>query len=486
MPEREEIYSVYSAGAATDAIFCEQFTPSAVRQLQDVMEKHAAKLVEKISGSVEAVSNVKNTIPCNLLPGQTEEDTLLALPLHATRRGPTAVIDVLFWLSRTTLDIIGEAGFNHHFDSLNSGDTPSPLMIAIHELVSSVMDVDLSQAIAILLSEKPGLGWLRNLPTKRNKAMWKSQAILKEEARCIVTRAKADIAVEMGLSSNNDSKSTTSVPHDSLQPSTSENATSRALMWRLIRANMAADLKENERLSDDELLDQVTTFIFAGHETTATQTSWALHLLAGSQRVQGKLREELRGARVGEETVGGPPREFVGINELPFLDSVAREVVRLMPSVVSTVRVVQEDDVVPLSRPYTSADGKGTFDHLVLPKGHELFIPLAAIQQSPEVWGDDASVFRPERWLELPSSVLEAKLPGHTLAFLAGARSCPGQRLAMQELKVLLAHLVTAFEFRRVPQYELVQRQMIVRRALVKGQEQHGTRLPLFVTKLEQ
>lgn len=447
------------------------------------MNKHAARLTTKIGDSIGLMAaGSKAAIQTSLEPGQVPQDTEVPLPLDATAKGETAIVDVLFWLSRTTLDIIGETGFNHNFDSLNSGHHSSPLVAAVHDLVSSIMDVDLFQAISILLSEKPGMGWLRKLPTRRNKAMWKSQSVLRKEARRIVAHAKADIRAEMQLLSKGSNETSMSLSSDLLeQASASANSANRALMWRLIRANLAADLKESERLSDDELLDQMTTFIFAGHETTATQTSWALYLLAGSKAVQDKLREEVRAFRDDSTD----PNEFEGLENLTYLDAVTREVVRLMPSVVSTVRTVEEDDVVPLSRPYLSADGQSSFDSVVLPKGHELFVPLATLQRNPEIWGADADEFKPERWLNLPSSVNSAKLPGHTLAFLAGARSCPGQRLAMQELRILLAHLVSSFEFGRVPQYELVQRQMVVRRALVKGQEQHGTRLPLFVTKLQ-
>lgn len=129
---------------------------------------------------------------------------------------------------------------------------------------------------------------------------------------------------------------------------------------------------------------------------------------------------------------------------LPYLDNVCKEIVRLMPSIVSTVRIVKETDSVPLSKSYPSAKGKGhgSFNSVILSKGHELFIPIAVLQQNEEIWGPDARVFNPDRWNELPEEVLNAKLPGSTLAFIAGNRSCVGQRMAVMELKVLLAHLI--------------------------------------------
>lgn len=190
----------------------------------------------------------------------------------------------------------------------------------------------------------------------------------------------------------------------------------------------------------------------AGHETTATQTSWALHLLASNPTCQDRLREELLKAKVINETfdeevdhLGSKPKiEFENLMNLPYLSNVSNEIIRIMPSIVSTVRVVKEDDVVPLSKSYPNAKGKdhGSFNSVVLHKGHELFIPIAVLQQSEEIWGSDAATFNPDRWEDLPQEVLDAKLPSQTLAFIAGNRSCVGQRMAVMELKVLLAHLV--------------------------------------------
>ena len=111
----------------------------------------------------------------------------------------------------------------------------------------------------------------------------------------------------------------------------------------------------------------------------------------------------------------------------------------MMPSIPSTIRVALKDDVVPLSRSYKRADGKGTYNSIVMPKGHELFIPLNVIQLSKDLWGEDAQDFNPDRWDNLPKSVIDAKLPpGQLFAFLAGPRSCVGKQTAILETLVLL------------------------------------------------
>ena len=107
------------------------------------------------------------------------------------------------------------------------------------------------------------------------------------------------------------------------------------------------------------------------------------------------------------------------------------------------------------------------------------------IQLSQDLWGEDAQDFNPDRWDNLPKSVIDAKLPpGQLFAFLAGPRSCVGKQTAILETLVLLAHLLLHFRFDVVPDWTLVQRQQIVRRAFVEGQWPEGIRMPLILTPL--
>jgi cytochrome P450 len=76
-------------------------------------------------------------------------------------------------------------------------------------------------------------------------------------------------------------------------------------------------------------------------------------------------------------------------------------------AVAQTVRVANNDDVIPLSQPVTLRDGREV-DHITIKKGQELHIPILAINKSKDLWGEDAEDFRPERWLEgLPSQVTD-------------------------------------------------------------------------------
>lgn len=61
-----------------------------------------------------------------------------------------------------------------------------------------------------------------------------------------------------------------------------------------VRANLADDLPDSQRLPDDELVAQITTFLFAGFETTSTALAFTLELLSTRPDIQDQLRKEVR------------------------------------------------------------------------------------------------------------------------------------------------------------------------------------------------
>lgn len=468
-------------------IIAPAFAPGAIKDFGPLINHHAAVLVEKFHWIMDLEKKrrrgeLKGDVE---IPGQCKSDREFKLA-----NDNSMVIDTLFWLSRTTLDIIGETGFSVNFNSIEKG-SKDPLAAAMAYLIGAVLDVELADIIVILLSEKPGLSWLRYLPTERNRTMSKNREIVTEHARRIVDDFKKEIINEL----SDDSKVVSKDTFD--EWSSTDQGRPKSVVARMIRANMATGLKPSERMSNDELMHQLTTLIIAGHETTATQNTWALWLLAINKPVQDRLRKEIReaAAKDAAEREDLPEEERARWSEVPirdvnsvtYLDNVVKESIRMMPSIASTVRVALKDDVVPLSRSYKRADGKGTYNSIVIPKGHELFIPINTIQLSKDLWGEDAQVFNPDRWDNLPSSVINAKLPpGQSFAFLAGPRSCIGKQLAIMETQILLIHLILEYEFDVVPGWEFIQRQQIVRRAFVEGQKEEGIRMPLIVTPINK
>lgn len=97
--------------------------------------------------------------------------------------------------------------------------------------------------------------------------------------------------------------------------------------------------------------EEVPTFLVAGHETTSTETMWALYTLAQYPAIQQKLREELL-------TVPTDTPDMDDLNALPYLDAVTRETLRIHAAVPSTIRVAMKDDIIPVSEPYYDKKGQ--------------------------------------------------------------------------------------------------------------------------------
>jgi hypothetical protein len=90
--------------------------------------------------------------------------------------------------------------------------------------------------------------------------------------------------------------------------------------------------------------------LIAGHETTSSSTSWALFALMKYPEVQRKLREELLAVPTDTPTMGE-------LHALPYLDIIVRETLRLFAPVTHVQRMAVEDDVIPVSQPYTDKNG---------------------------------------------------------------------------------------------------------------------------------
>ena len=196
------------------------------------------------------------------------------------------------------------------------------------------------------------------------------------------------------------------------------------------------------------MIIEVPTFLVAGHETTSTATTWALYALTQAPEIQTKLRKELFSVSTDNPTMDE-------LNELPYLEAVVRETLRLYAPVPSTVRVAVKDDVLPLGTPVRTKSGKlleslvfvlflfshsrSMFTNLRtnrIRKGQTFFIPILALNRSTVLWGEDAREFKPERWSEskVPDSV--ASIPGvwgNMLTFLGGPRACIGYRFSLVE-----------------------------------------------------
>jgi len=254
----------------------------------------------------------------------------------------------------------------------------------------------------------------------------------------------------------------------------------RDLLSLLVKANMATDISESQRMSDEDVLAQVPTFLVAGHETTSTATTWALFAMTKAPEVQTKLREELLSVDTDSPSMDK-------LMALPYLDAVVRETLRVHAPVPDAARVAMKDDVLPVEKPYKDRNGI-IRESIRVSKGDLITIPIQAVNLSRELWGPDALEFKPERWENIPEAV--SHIPGvwgHLMSFLGGPRACIGFRFSLVEIKALLFTLIRAFEFElAVPVSEIDSKATVVQRPVLRSDPKNKPQMPMFVKAYKQ
>jgi cytochrome P450 len=187
----------------------------------------------------------------------------------------------------------------------------------------------------------------------------------------------------------------------------------------------AQDGDSGDRLSDQEVADQVLIFLLAGHETTATTLACALTELARSQDWQHAVHDELARVLDGRAPTGSD------VAALPITGWVVREALRLYPAAHTVGRRAEQADVICGHR---------------IPAGASVVVSPWVVHHSPHLW-DRPGVFDPSRF-----DVPEGQHPGgHRYAwfpFGAGPHTCVGMQLAMAEAPLVLATILQAFHLR--------------------------------------
>ncbi|CAN0896337.1 Cytochrome P450 CYP749A22 [Linum grandiflorum] len=198
----------------------------------------------------------------------------------------------------------------------------------------------------------------------------------------------------------------------------------------LIKAYTDPDTKN--RITMDDLVDECKTFYVAGHETTTSSLTWTVLLLAVHTEWQDRAREQVV-QLFGNDSSPTPD----GISRLSILTMIINESLRLYPPFFHVSRRVERDQV-------RLGPGK-----LLLPKGTEVHMPFLAVHHRTETWGEDAQVFRPERFAE--GAV--AKASATFMPFGLGPRSCVGMNFAITQMKTSVAMILQRYKLRLSDKY---------------------------------
>jgi len=190
--------------------------------------------------------------------------------------------------------------------------------------------------------------------------------------------------------------------------------------------------------------DTVSTFNFAGYDTTGNLMTWAMYEMSRNTKIQDKVRKEID-ALYAELARDNREMNYDDMQKLPYLSRVITETLRLWPSVPNgTFRELERDDVI-----------KGKNGKMVtLPKGTQLNIPVWLLHTSEELWGPTVEEFNPDRDF-LPQEVwngaaLAAWNPqSHRyMPFTSAPRDCIGKNFAHMEARLILTELLRNYEFK--------------------------------------
>uniref|UniRef100_A0A8C7ZW86 aromatase n=1 Tax=Oryzias sinensis TaxID=183150 RepID=A0A8C7ZW86_9TELE len=180
--------------------------------------------------------------------------------------------------------------------------------------------------------------------------------------------------------------------------------------------------ENGNKLSHQDIQEEVDTFMFEGHDTTAASMNWALHLLGSHPEVQRKAQQEL------QEVFGASDRPATteDLKKLKYLECVIKEALRLYPSVPFFARRLGEDCHI---------------NGFMVPKGANAIIITYTLHRDPRYFPEPEE-FRPERFL--PENAA-GRPPYAYVPFSAGLRNCIGQRFALMEEKVVLSSILRKF-----------------------------------------
>ncbi|OTB06424.1 hypothetical protein M426DRAFT_55146 [Hypoxylon sp. CI-4A] len=327
----------------------------------------------------------------------------------------TGSIDVGHWASRVTLDIIGLSGLGQDFGAIQNPD--AELSQTYRRVFRPSKQAQMLNLLTLFVPN-----WLvSKIPVQHNNNIAEAAQKIRDVCRDLIRQKKEKLARK-----------------------------------ELKDLDILSVALESGGFTDENLVDQLMTFLAAGHETTATATTWAIYLLSKNPEVQARLRAEIRENLPSIDS----PQQIASqdVDRLPYLNAVCSEVLRYYAPVPLTLREAAAD---------TTIQGRK------VPKGTAIVLSPWATNFDATMWGPDAHEFKPERWL-LPKGGgggpddKKAASGGASsnyafLTFLHGPRSCIGLAFARAEFACILATWVGRFEFALKNEEDRDERNLIIK-----------------------
>ncbi|KAI3154000.1 hypothetical protein CBS147325_1092 [Penicillium roqueforti] len=321
-------------------------------------------------------------------------DIATQLVMKWARAGPTVPIQVTDDFTRLTLDTIALCAMGTRFNSFYHDE--------MHPFVEAMVGLLLGSGHRSL---RPAL--LNSLPTSENNKYWSDIEYLRNLSQELVDARKEN-------------------PVDK-----------KDLLNALI---LGRDPQTGKGMTDASIVDNMITFLIAGHETTSGMLSFLFYYLLKNPSAYRKAQEEV------DNVIGKRKITVDDMSKLPYINAVMRETLRLKPT--APMIALHAHPEKNHEDPVTLGGGK-----YVLNKDEVIAIMLTKMHRDPKVYGPDAEEFRPERMLDENFD----KLPKNAWKpFGNGMRGCIGRPFAWQEALLVVAILLQNFNFQMDnPSYDL-------------------------------
>lgn len=173
-------------------------------------------------------------------------------------------------------------------------------------------------------------------------------------------------------------------------------------------------------LSEEQIRDELIALLFAGYDSTATALSVTLVLLGDHPEIQADLRREL------DAVCGDQPPTAAALDELPLLDAVVRESLRLYPP-----------QYVLFREPTTEVQLQG----YRIDAGTTVVVAPWVVQRHPNIW-EKPTQFRPARWLD-GGTATDDRPEYAYVPYGGGPRYCLGAQLAKQTIRLVVATILS-------------------------------------------
>ncbi|KAF4130330.1 Cytochrome P450 [Phytophthora infestans] len=197
------------------------------------------------------------------------------------------------------------------------------------------------------------------------------------------------------------------------------------------------DTKSDQDLDPKYLRDIVVSFMTAGRDTTTAALSWFFYTVSQHPEVEEKIRDEIfsKIPELANGVISSPSTSQV--NDLLYLEATVKEVLRSYPSIPSNIREALEDVVL--------------CDGTVMKAGEAVSWSAYSMGRMTRLWGIDAKEFKPERCIDATTGKLVTVSSFKYLFFNAGPRTCLGTKLAMMEIKITAANVLSKYHLTVCP-----------------------------------